>query len=166
MQITLAAESNGLVAAVEAADFLRSVILAIVCPMMSLGELMYSENKLKVQAYTDAKSVYDVVVKDTSRPGDRRLRVVVAQLREMFGVEGTELKWIDNSMMLADCLTKIGAERGYLLDAVTNNTWSEQITEDAMRVKEKIRQGRPCSVFSSACLIHIRSITCAVAKPS
>ena len=86
--------------------------------------------------------MYDVVVKDTSRPGDKRLRVVVAQLRDMFGVEGTELKWIDNSMMLADCLAKIGAERGYLLDAVTNNTWSDQITEDAMRVKEKIRQGR------------------------
>ncbi len=44
---------------------------------------MYSEKKLLVQVYTDAKSVYDVVVKDTSRPGDERLRDVVAQLREM-----------------------------------------------------------------------------------
>ena len=131
-----------MVAAVEAAGYLRSVILATVCPMMSLGELMYSEKKLQVQVYTNAKSMYDVVVKDTSRPRDKRLRVVVAQLRELFGVEGTELKWIDNSMMLADCLTKIGAERGYLLDAVTSNTSSDQITEDAMRVKEKIRQGR------------------------
>ena len=92
--------------------------------------------------YTDAKSVYDVVVMDTSRPGDKRLRVVVAQLREMCSVTGTELKWIDNSMMLADCLTKVGAERGYLLMAVTTNTWSDQITEDAMKIKEKIRQGR------------------------
>ena len=80
---TLSAEANGLVAAVEAADYLRSVILAIVCPTMSLGELMYSEKMLLVQVYTDAKSVYDVVVKDTIRPGDKRLRVVVAQLREM-----------------------------------------------------------------------------------
>ena len=45
-------------------------------------------------------------------------------------------------MMLADCLTKVGAERGYLLMAVTTNTWSDQITEDAMKIKEKIRQGR------------------------
>ena len=44
--------------------------------------------------------------------------------------------------MLADCLTKIGAERGYLLAAIADNTWSDQITEDAMKVKEKIRQGR------------------------
>ena len=45
-------------------------------------------------------------------------------------------------MILADCLTKIGAERGYLLMAVTTNTWSDQITADAMKIKEKIRQGR------------------------
>ena len=44
---------------------------------------MYYEKKLLVQVYTDVKSVYDVVVKDTSRPGDKRPRVVVAQLREM-----------------------------------------------------------------------------------
>ncbi len=60
----------------------------------------------------------------------------------MFAVAGTELKWIEKNMMLADCLTKIGAERGYLLAAVATNTWSDQITEDAMKMKEKIRQGR------------------------
>ena len=45
-------------------------------------------------------------------------------------------------MMLADCLTKLGAERGYLLVAVTTNTWSDQITEEAIKIKEKLRQGR------------------------
>ena len=45
-------------------------------------------------------------------------------------------------MMLADCRTKVGAERGDLLIAVTTNTWSDRITEDAMKIKEKIRQGR------------------------
>ncbi len=142
LQSTLSAEASGLVAAMEAADYLRSVILAIVCPTMSLGEFMRSEKKLLVQVYTDAKSVYDVVVKDTSRPGDKRLGVVVAQLREMCSVTGTELKWIDNSMMLADCLTKVGAERGCLLMVVTTSTWFDQITEDAMKIKEKIQQGR------------------------
>ncbi len=60
----------------------------------------------------------------------------------MFAVAGTELMWIDNSIMLADCFTKVSAERGYLLAAIATNTWSDQITEDAMKVKEKIRQGR------------------------
>ncbi len=68
---TLSAVANGLVAAAEAADYLRSVILAIVCPTMSLGQLMYSERKLLVQVHTDSKSVYDVVFKDTSRPDDK-----------------------------------------------------------------------------------------------
>ena len=29
-----------------------------------------------------------------------------------------------------------------MLAAIADNTWSDQITEDAMKIKEKIRQGR------------------------
>ena len=139
---TLAAEANGLVAAVEAADYLRSVILALINPHMALNDLMDRGDVLPVDVYTDARSVYDVVLKDTSRPQDKRLRVVIAQLREMFGVPGTVLYWIDNSMMLADALTKLSAERGYLLQAVTDNRWSDQVTPEALETKQRIRDGR------------------------
>ena len=139
---TLAAEANGLVSAVEAADYLRSVILALNNPNMVLSDLMDRGDVLPVQVYTDARSVYDVVLKDTSRPQDKRLRVVIAQLREMFGVPGTTLHWIDNSMMLADALTKLSAERGYLLKAITSNEWSDQVTEEALDIKKRIRDGR------------------------
>ena len=139
---TLAAEANGLVAAVEAADYLRSVILALINPHMALSDLMDRGDVLPVQVYTDARSVYDVVLKDTSRPQDKRLRVVIAQLREMFGVPGTVLYWIDNSMMLADALTKLSAERGYLLQAVADNRWSDQVTPEALETKQRIRDGR------------------------
>ena len=83
-----------------------------------------------------------MVERDTSRPADKRLRVVVAQLREMFSYPGTKLQWIDNSMMLADSLTKLGAERLYLLQSVESNTWSDRITEEAVRAKERIRAQR------------------------
>ncbi len=138
---TFVAEANGLVAPVEAADYLRSVIFAITRTLFSLSEPMSSELSVSVQVYTDAKSVFGVVDKDTSRPRDKRLRVVVAQLREMFSVPGTVLTWIDNIMMLADCST-IGAERGCLLGAVAANLRSDNITEEAMAVKRKVREGR------------------------
>ena len=70
------------------------------------------------------------------------MRVVIAQLREMFGVPGTVLYWIDNSMMLADALTKLSAERGYLLQAVADNRWSDQVTPEALATKQRIRDGR------------------------
>ncbi len=55
----------------------------------------------------------------------------------MFSAPGTGLVWIDNR--LADCLTKLGAERRYLLDAIAENSWSDQITGDALQIKRKIR---------------------------
>jgi hypothetical protein len=97
---------------------------------------------LPVDVYTDARSVYDVVLKDTSRAQDKRWRVVIAQMREMFGVPGTVLYWIDNSMMLADVLTKLSAERGYLLQAAADNRWSDQVTTEALATKQRIRDGR------------------------
>ena len=139
---TLAAEANALIAAVEAADYLRSVILAMNNPHMALSDLMDRGDMLPVQVYTDAKSLYDVVSKDTSRPQDKRLRVVIAQLREMIGEDGTTLTWIDNSMMLADALTKLSAERGYLLKAISDNSWSDRVTDEALDVKKRIREGR------------------------
>ena len=38
-------------------------------------------------------------------------------------------------MMLADALTKLSAERGYLLQAVTDNRWSDQVTPEALETK-------------------------------
>ncbi len=54
---TLGAESNGLVAATEAADYLRSVILAANRPLASLSELLERGDLIPMQAYTDAKSL-------------------------------------------------------------------------------------------------------------
>lgn len=139
---TLAAEANSLVTAVEAADYIRSVILAMTRPGLPLAELMDRGDVIPCDVYTDARSLYDVVSRDTSRPADQRLRVVIAQLREMFLVEGTTLRWIDNSLMLADCLTKLGSEREYLLQAARENSWSDVVSPEALKVKERIRSAR------------------------
>ena len=139
---TLAAEANGLVTAAEAMDYLRSVVLAILHPGMQLTDLMDRGDIVPAVCYTDARSVHDVVVRDTSRPADKRIRVVVAQLREILTAPGNELKWLDNSMMLADALTKLSAERQYLLQAISDNCWSDEITEEGLAAKKRIRDGR------------------------
>ena len=45
---------------------------------MALSDLMDRGDMLPVQIYIDAKSLYDVVSKDMSRPQDKGLRVVIA----------------------------------------------------------------------------------------
>ena len=44
--------------------------------------------------------------------------------------------------MIADCTTKLGAEREYLLQVVRENTWSEEVTEAALQTKQRIREAR------------------------
>ncbi len=70
---TLAAEASGLVVAVEATDCLRSAILAVINPNMSLGDLVGRGDVSPAQIYADARSRFDVVTKDASRPQDKRL---------------------------------------------------------------------------------------------
>ena len=60
----------------------------------------------------------------------------------MLTCEGTTLKWIDNSMMLADSLTTENADAEYLMSSVEKNHWSEELTVQAAKVKERIKEGR------------------------
>ncbi len=88
-----------------------------------LYELLDFGDLIPAQSHTNAKLFYDGVNKDTSRPQDKRLRVAIAQLREMLSAPGTSFAWIDKSTMFADCLAKLGSERRYLSDAVAQNIW-------------------------------------------
>ncbi len=65
---TLAAESNGLAAAIAAADYQRPVILAPYRPFANLSALLDRGDLIQEKAYTDAKSLYDAGNRDTSRP--------------------------------------------------------------------------------------------------
>ena len=97
---------------------------------------------MKLEAFTDAKSLCDTCTVDTGRPGDKRVRVVVAQLREMLGYEGTKLTWVDNSLMISGAPTKQDAVPEIMMDAVERNCWSLRLTEDALDRKRRIRAGR------------------------
>ena len=52
------------------------------------------------------------------------------------------MRWLDNSLMVADTLTKVSAERGYLLDCIENNAWSAIISTDGIAAKDRIRAAR------------------------
>ena len=51
--------------------------------------------------------------RDISQAADKRLRIIIAQIRELSMADDVVVHWIDTLAMLADSLTKLEAETGY-----------------------------------------------------
>eukprot|EP00959_Pyramimonas_sp_CCMP1952_P110461 2310867-Pyramimonas_sp.AAC.1 len=62
--------------------------------------------------HSDTNSWVTHLLADTGQIADRRVRVVIAALREMLSQDGVDLEWCDTSIQLADALTKLKTERG------------------------------------------------------
>ena len=92
---------------------------------------------------TDAKSLKDTVDRDgTGIPSDRRLRILLAQLKQSIDCDKVAVDWVDTLAMLADSLTKVGTERGFLLNVLQGGTYSPRQTELMAARKAEIREGR------------------------
>lgn len=129
---TLAAEANGFLAAVEAADYVRMVLLEIENPGISIRNLDKEFPRKRLLAFTD-----------------KRVKILVAQVKELLSstpstesAAGISVHWVDTSQMLADVLTKVGCERELLLEVLEKGTWTLLATEAAAARKEKIRADR------------------------
>eukprot|EP00435_Cladocopium_sp_Y103_P062847 s520_g24.t1 len=118
---TLAAESNGFLTGAEAGDYVRSRLLELQFPNGKSNDLEREFVKKKLLCMTDAKSLESTLSKDAGQPADKRVRILVAQIRELIGGNDYEsdepayAQWLDTSQMLADVLTKTGCEREPLL---------------------------------------------------
>lgn len=139
---TLAAEANAFLTGYEAANYLASLLREVMHPAVSLRTLETEFAKKEVFAFTDAKSLESTINKDAGQPSDKRVRILVAQVKEMMREVGNHVIWVDTSQMLADVLTKIGCERELLLQALEQGTWQLLPSAEALRQKQLIREGR------------------------
>ena len=145
---TLAAEANGFLAGAEAADFLRMLLLEVLHPGVRITELENEYRKAKVLCFTDARSLEATLNKDAGQPGDKRVRILCAQIKEMIGTNDFKdddsifAKWVDTSTMLADVLTKLGCEREPMLVALETGRYSTEPSQDAKDRKVAIRAAR------------------------
>ena len=122
---TLAAEANGFLTGVESAEYVRDLLLEITNPGVRLIDLDRHYLKRRILAFTDAKSLEATLNRDTGQPQDKRVRILVAQIKEILGENlyddessSAYAVWVDTSQMLADVLTKIGCEREPILEAM------------------------------------------------
>ena len=73
--------------------------------------------KIPIRAYVDSRNLY-VAVFSTKFVEDKKLRCDIAQIQESIEKEKVDLRWIQTGSMLADCLTKKGANPEPLLEVL------------------------------------------------
>eukprot|EP00435_Cladocopium_sp_Y103_P065284 s731_g27.t1 len=97
---------------------------------------------------TDARSLQSTLTKDAGQPSDKRVRILVAQIKELLGENTYDddspayAEWVDTSQMLADVLTKTGCEREPLLSALHDGVWQLEPSAAAQAKKASIRAAR------------------------
>ena len=124
------------------------LLLEVKHPGVSMVDLDRFYLKGLLIALTDAKSLEATLNKDAGQPADKRVKILVSQVKEFLGGDSYEddgsvrCHWCDTSQMLADVLTKAGCEREPLLDAMTTGKWRLKPSAEAEETKQKIRDGR------------------------
>ena len=103
---TLAAEALSLQEAVAHAIFLRAILAEIV------GK---KEEEIPIISYVDSNNLYQAVY-STKFVEDKRLRLDIAQVQESIKLDALEVRWVQAGDMLADCLTKRGANPDKVLE--------------------------------------------------
>ena len=105
---TIAAEGLSLQMAIAHAFFLRAVLAEITDVDMF---------KIPIRAYVDSRNLYEAVF-STKFVEDKKLRCDIAQIQESVQKEKVDLRWTQAGSMLADCLTKKGANPDPLLEVL------------------------------------------------
>ena len=106
-----------------------------------MGHLGSHDGGRPAHLLTDARSLVDAVSSDVGRTRDRRLRIVLAALRESMDEEQININWVDTACQLADVLTKEGIEREHMFLAM--RCWVDvSAPEEAIARKEASRAQR------------------------
>ena len=103
---TLAAEAYAISEALETGELCRTFLSEAFSPSVSLKGLDDQMTRA-IYVHTDAMNLKTTCMRDCGSVADKRLRIVVAMLRESFqSSRNTHLAWIATGKMVADALTK------------------------------------------------------------
>ena len=110
-------------------------------PHLPLKNLIENASSIPVTVVTDARSLQSHLATDCKQVSDKRLRVLIAQLRQIQD-EGAAFLWADSRVMLAEGLTKMEGERAFLTDTLNSGTWSIADTRESLDAKARSRAQR------------------------
>ena len=108
---TLTAETLALQEAIELAIMIK-------CMLLDILKIEYNNKTLPIKCITDGKFLHDAVY-SSKEVTEKRLKVELCAIRESLEKdEVTSVLWTNSKNQLADCLTKEGASRDKLYDAL------------------------------------------------
>jgi len=108
---TLAAEALAMCESIEHGELVRAMLKelreGVPLQLRDRDQCDQAIAKIKMVAITDCKDLYDTVMAICKGPSEQRLLLDIEGLNEYLNVE---LRWIQTSQQLADCLTKDGVD--------------------------------------------------------
>ena len=117
---TLAAEAYAVSEGVEWCQVLRHLLLELAHPKQQASVLRSVANikdKYPITVFTDSDNLTKSCRFDSGAVKDKRLRIVIAMLREVLEIEPwVKILWISTNRMFADGLTKIDSPLVPLID--------------------------------------------------
>ena len=112
---TLTAETLALQKVIDVAFMIKCILLEIL-------NLKIENQILSIKCINDSKSLHNVVYSSNNLTG-KTLKIELCSIRE--SLEKGEIKctkWVNSKNQLSDCLTKEGASRERLYDALNGET--------------------------------------------
>ena len=118
---TLAAEAYAVSEGVEWCQVLRYILLELAQPPKHTGSVLQHISKIEhvypIVVHTDSDNLTKSCRFDSGAVKDKRLRIVIAMLREVLEIEPwTRILWISTNRMFADALTKIDSPLTFLVE--------------------------------------------------
>eukprot|EP00913_Durusdinium_trenchii_P024025 g22563.t1 len=99
------------------------------------------KGKLKESlAVVDAKSLFDLLSKDTIGGQDKRTAIEIQIIRQDLRELGGEVKWVDHLAMPADGLTKVLGSNVALYELIRSGRFSIRPTEEQMKRRAEARK--------------------------
>ena len=150
---TLAAEAQSLNKGLGDLVWARAIYAELLDPNFDLAEFKQS---IKAQAelvlqksdadktlreslsVSDAKSLYDNLMKDGNQPQDKFTALDVAIARERIDGMGVQVRWVEHQSMIVDALTKLGANPATLFDVIEKSTF--RLVAEGDRLEERLRR--------------------------
>jgi hypothetical protein len=136
---TLAAETYALATGVEAADWLRVLLLESRDVKFNIAEWSERTKDVKSRWFCDAKSVTDHLGKDVGSPQDKRIAIELASLKQLLNRGlGDELLWLDTALMPADPLAKDSTDDaldGVLQHLMESNMFTMNASDEVKQAK-------------------------------
>ena len=133
---TLAAETYALASGVEAADWLRVLLIESRDVDFNIAEWADRTKDVKSRWFCDAKSVCDHLGKDVGCPQDKRIAIELASLKQLLNRGlGDELLWLDTALMPADPLTKELENEEVLFHLMESNKFTMNASEEVKQAK-------------------------------